>query len=40
MIVYDDGDLKIKYPTPLDSNRLDGFYIDVSVPLQTGGTAT
>ncbi|AHZ16271.1 MULTISPECIES: BppU family phage baseplate upper protein [Bacillus] len=40
LIVYDDGDLKIKYPTPLDSNRLDGFYIDVSVPLQTGGTAT
>ncbi|QOQ53508.1 BppU family phage baseplate upper protein [Bacillus amyloliquefaciens] len=37
LIVYDNGDLKIKYPTPVDSNKLDGFYIDVPVPLQQGG---
>ncbi|MCY8485425.1 phage baseplate upper protein [Bacillus atrophaeus] len=39
LIIYENGDMKIKYPSPNDSTKLDGFYIDVPVPFQQGGTA-
>ncbi|UNY48485.1 hypothetical protein rho14_21 [Bacillus phage rho14] len=40
LIIYDDGDLKIKYPDPADSNKMGGgYYLDVVVGFQEGGTA-
>ncbi|WP_340640650.1 phage baseplate upper protein [Bacillus atrophaeus] len=40
LIVYENGDLKIKYPNPADSSKLPGgFYIDVPIGFQEGGTA-
>ncbi|MBT2627186.1 BppU family phage baseplate upper protein [Bacillus sp. ISL-32] len=39
LIVYDNGDLKIKYPDPADSSKLGGgYYIDVVIGCQEGGT--
>ncbi|WP_258729574.1 phage baseplate upper protein [Bacillus atrophaeus] len=39
LIVYDNGDLKIKYPNPADSSKLSGgYYIDVPIGFQEGGT--
>lgn len=40
LIIYDDGDLKIKYPDPADSSKMGGgYYLDVVVGFQEGGTA-
>ncbi|WP_418923444.1 phage baseplate upper protein [Bacillus subtilis] len=40
LIVYENGDLKIKYPDPTDSTKLGGgFYIDKVIGFQEGGTA-
>ncbi|OCB93616.1 Phage-like element PBSX protein XkdV [Bacillus amyloliquefaciens] len=40
LIIYDNGDLKIKYPDPADSSKLGGgYYLDVVVGFQEGGTA-
>ncbi|WDI24313.1 BppU family phage baseplate upper protein [Bacillus subtilis] len=40
LIVYENGDLKIKYPDPTDSSKLGGgYYIDVVIGFQEGGTA-
>lgn len=40
LIVYENGDLKIKYPDPTDSSKLGGgFYIDKVIGFQEGGTA-
>ncbi|KUP33266.1 hypothetical protein AU387_11015 [Bacillus halotolerans] len=40
LIVYENGDLKIKYPDPADSSKLGGgYYIDVVIGFQEGGTA-
>ncbi|MFU1715614.1 phage baseplate upper protein [Bacillus amyloliquefaciens] len=40
LIIYDDGDLKIKYPDPADSSKTGGgYYLDVVVGFQEGGTA-
>ncbi|MCY7828020.1 phage baseplate upper protein [Bacillus spizizenii] len=40
LIVYENGDLKIKYPDPADSSKLGGgFYIDKVIGFQEGGTA-
>ena len=39
LIIYDNGDLKIKYPDPADSSKLGGYYIDVVVGFQKGDTA-
>ncbi|WP_258729333.1 phage baseplate upper protein [Bacillus atrophaeus] len=40
LIVYENGDLKIKYPNPADSSKLPGgYYIDVPIGFQEGGTA-
>ncbi|MED2910926.1 phage baseplate upper protein [Bacillus velezensis] len=40
LIIYDNGDLKIKYPDPADSNKIGGgYYLDVLAGLQEGGTA-
>ncbi|MGV7135284.1 BppU family phage baseplate upper protein [Bacillus velezensis] len=40
LIIYDDGDLKIKYPDPADSSKMGGgYYLDVIVGFQEGGTA-
>ncbi|MFJ1241408.1 phage baseplate upper protein [Bacillus amyloliquefaciens] len=40
LIIYDNGDLKIKYPDPADSSRMGGgYYLDVVVGFQEGGTA-
>lgn len=40
LIVYENGDLKIKYPNPSDSSKLGGgYYIDVVIGFQEGGTA-
>ncbi|MCY8276496.1 phage baseplate upper protein [Bacillus inaquosorum] len=39
LIVYENGDLKIKYPDPTDSSKLGGgFYIDKVIGFQEGGT--
>ncbi|PRS09641.1 hypothetical protein C6W22_02050 [Bacillus atrophaeus] len=39
LIVYENGDLKIKYPNPADSSKLPGgYYIDVPIGFQEGGT--
>ncbi|WBY39983.1 phage baseplate upper protein [Bacillus subtilis] len=39
LIVYENGDLKIKYPDPADSSKLGGgFYIDKVIGFQEGGT--
>ncbi|WP_430743036.1 phage baseplate upper protein [Bacillus atrophaeus] len=39
LIVYENGDLKIKYPNPADSSKLSGgYYIDVPIGFQEGGT--
>ncbi|WP_445430028.1 phage baseplate upper protein [Bacillus atrophaeus] len=39
LIVYENGDLKIKYPDPADSSKLSGgYYIDVPINFQEGGT--
>ncbi|MGW6919654.1 phage baseplate upper protein, partial [Kitasatospora sp. NPDC054939] len=38
LIVYENGDLKIKYPDPTDSSKLGGgFYIDKVIGFQEGG---
>ncbi|MEH7875735.1 phage baseplate upper protein [Bacillus velezensis] len=40
LIIYDNGDLKIKYPDPADSSKMGGgYYLDVVVGFQEGGTA-
>ncbi|MEC0405721.1 BppU family phage baseplate upper protein [Bacillus velezensis] len=40
LIIYDTGDLKIKYQDPADSSKAGGgYYLDVVVGLQDGGTA-
>ncbi|MEH2977723.1 hypothetical protein [Bacillus amyloliquefaciens] len=39
LVIYDNGDLKIKYPDPADSSKLGGYYIDVVVGFQKGDTA-
>lgn len=40
LIIYDNGDLKIKYPDPADSGKMGGgYYLDVVVGFQEGGTA-
>ncbi|APA03585.1 MULTISPECIES: phage baseplate upper protein [Bacillus] len=40
LIIYDDGDLKIKYPDPADSSKMGGgYYLDVVVGFQEGGKA-
>ncbi|WDN94511.1 BppU family phage baseplate upper protein [Bacillus velezensis] len=40
LIIYDNGDLKIKYPDPADSSKMGGgYYLDVVVGFQKGGTA-
>ncbi|AMQ71812.1 MULTISPECIES: phage baseplate upper protein [Bacillus amyloliquefaciens group] len=40
LIIYDNGDLKIKYPDPADSNKMGGgYYLDVLAGVQEGGTA-
>ncbi|MFU1718343.1 BppU family phage baseplate upper protein [Bacillus velezensis] len=40
LIIYDNGDLKIKYPDPVDSSKMGGgYYLDVVVGFQEGGTA-
>ncbi|UWD96780.1 phage baseplate upper protein [Bacillus velezensis] len=40
LIIYDNGDLKIKYPDPADSSKMGGgYYLDVIVGFQEGGTA-
>lgn len=40
LIIYDNGDLKIKYPNPADSSKMGGgYYLDVVVGFQEGGTA-
>ena len=37
LIIYDNGDLKIKYPDPADSNKMGGgYYLDVEVGFQEG----
>ncbi|MBW7976620.1 hypothetical protein [Bacillus velezensis] len=37
LIIYDNGDLKIKYPDPADSNKMGGgYYLDVVVGFQKG----
>ncbi|WP_345806133.1 hypothetical protein [Bacillus subtilis] len=36
LIVYENGDLKIKYPDPTDSSKLGGYYIDVVIGYQEG----
>ncbi|XBW82665.1 hypothetical protein ABRD05_12775 [Bacillus velezensis] len=37
LIIYDNGDLKIKYPDPADSNKMGGgYYLDVVVGFQEG----
>ncbi|TWO94537.1 phage baseplate upper protein [Bacillus velezensis] len=39
LIIYDNGDLKIKYPDPADSNKMGGgYYLDVLAGFQEGGT--
>ncbi|ARJ76176.1 hypothetical protein B7941_17290 [Bacillus velezensis] len=39
LIIYDNGDLKIKYPDPADSNKMGGgYYLDVVVGFQKGDT--
>ncbi|MED4827162.1 phage baseplate upper protein [Bacillus atrophaeus] len=39
LIIYDNGDLKIKYPDPADSSKMGGgYYLDVVVGFQEGGT--
>lgn len=39
LIVYENGDLKIKYPDPADSSKLGGgYYIDVVIGYQEGVT--
>ncbi|QHF58255.1 element PBSX protein [Bacillus subtilis] len=38
LIVYENGDLKIKYPDPTDSSKLGGYYIDVVIGYQEGAT--
>ncbi|MGG4031424.1 BppU family phage baseplate upper protein [Bacillus subtilis] len=39
LIVYENGDLKIKYPDPTDSSKLGGgYYIDVVIGYQEGVT--
>ncbi|MED4526378.1 phage baseplate upper protein [Bacillus velezensis] len=38
LIIYDNGDLKIKYPDPADSNKMGGgYYLDVLAGFQEGG---
>ena len=40
LIIYDNGDLKIKYPDPADSSKMGGgYYLDVVVGFQEGGAA-
>ncbi|WP_432681608.1 phage baseplate upper protein [Bacillus velezensis] len=40
LIIYDNGDLKIKYPDPADSSKTGGgYYLDVVVGFQEGDTA-
>ncbi|MED3435158.1 phage baseplate upper protein [Bacillus velezensis] len=40
LIIYDNGDLKIKYPDPADSGKMGGgYYLDVVVGFQEGGAA-
>ncbi|WP_426381795.1 BppU family phage baseplate upper protein [Bacillus velezensis] len=40
LIIYDNGDLKIKYPDPADPSKMGGgYYLDVVVGFQEGGTA-
>ncbi|WP_432418753.1 phage baseplate upper protein [Bacillus subtilis] len=40
LIIYENGDLKIKYPDPTDSSKLGGgYYIDVVIGFQERGTA-
>lgn len=34
LIIYDTGEMKIKYPTPTDSSKVAGYYLDIAVPLQ------
>ncbi|MFG3443925.1 hypothetical protein ACGFZ1_04395 [Bacillus velezensis] len=37
LIIYDNGDLKIKYPDPADSNKMGGgYYLDVIAGIQEG----
>lgn len=38
LVIYDNGDLKIKYPDPTDSSKLGGYYIDVVTGYQEGAT--
>ncbi|AUS14877.1 hypothetical protein C0W57_01075 [Bacillus velezensis] len=39
LIIYDNGDLKIKYPDPVDSSKIGGgYYLDIVVGFQDGGT--
>lgn len=39
LIIYDNGDLKIKYPDPADSSKMGGgYYLDVVVGFQKGDT--
>ncbi|MGQ5647606.1 BppU family phage baseplate upper protein [Bacillus velezensis] len=39
LIIYDNGDLKIKYQDPADSSKAGGgYYLDIVVGLEDGGT--
>ncbi|MCY9166006.1 phage baseplate upper protein [Bacillus atrophaeus] len=40
LVVYENGDLKIKYPNPVDPSKfIGGYYIDAVIGFQGGGTA-
>ncbi|MCY8807522.1 BppU family phage baseplate upper protein [Bacillus atrophaeus] len=40
LVVYENGDLKIKYPDPVDPSKfIGGYYIDAVTGFQEGGTA-
>ncbi|WP_167376473.1 BppU family phage baseplate upper protein [Bacillus atrophaeus] len=40
LVVYENGDLKIKYPNPVDPSKfIGGYYIDAVIVFQGGGTA-
>ncbi|ATO29023.1 hypothetical protein RA13_14255 [Bacillus atrophaeus] len=34
LILYENGEMKVKYPTPADSTKATGYYLDIVIPLQ------